>query len=188
MKSYPTESIRNVVLVGHGGAGKTSLAEALLFRSGATTRMGKTTEGNTVCDFDEEEIRRQISVSTALAPIEWDNHKLNLLDAPGYADFIGEMRCAMRVADLAVFVVSAVEGLEVQTQVAWNYAEELSLPRMIFINKLDRENSSFRRTLDELRSVFGKGVAPLALPLGREHDFAGIGVVGSTVGCPIEPE
>ena len=174
MKSYPTESIRNVVLVGHGGAGKTSLAEALLFRSGATTRMGKTTEGNTVCDFDEEEVRRQISVSTALAPIEWNNHKLNLLDAPGYADFIGEMRCAMRVADLAVFVVSAVEGLEVQTQVAWNYAEELDLPRMIFINKLDRENSSFRRTLDELRSVFGKGVAPLALPLGREHDFAGV--------------
>jgi elongation factor G len=161
-------------LVGHGGAGKTSLAEALLFRSGATTRMGKTTEGNTVCDFDEEEVRRQISVSTALAPIEWNNHKLNLLDAPGYADFIGEMRCAMRVADLAVFVVSAVEGLEVQTQVAWNYAEELDLPRMIFINKLDRENSSFRRTLDELRSVFGKGVAPLALPLGREHDFAGV--------------
>ena len=174
MKSYPTESIRNVVLVGHGGAGKTSLAEALLFRSGATTRMGKTTEGNTVCDFDEEEIRRQISVATALAPLEWNNHKLNVLDAPGYADFIGEMRSAMRVADLAVFVVSAVEGLEVQTQVAWNYAEELGLPRMIFINKLDRENSSFRRTLEELRSVFGKGVAPLALPLGREHDFAGV--------------
>ncbi|MBA2366841.1 MAG: elongation factor G [Actinobacteria bacterium] len=174
MKSYPTESIRNVVLVGHGGAGKTSLAEALLFRSGATTRMGKTTEGNTVCDFDDEEIRRQISVATALAPLEWKNHKLNVLDAPGYADFIGEMRSAMRVADLAVFVVSAVEGLEVQTQVAWNYAEELGLPRMIFINKLDRENSSFRRTLEELRTVFGKGVAPLALPLGREHDFAGV--------------
>jgi len=174
VKSYPTESIRNVVLVGHGGAGKTSLAEALLFRSGATTRMGKTTEGNTVCDFDDEEIRRQISVATALAPLEWKNHKLNVLDAPGYADFIGEMRSAMRVADLAVFVVSAVEGLEVQTQVAWNYAEELGLPRMIFINKLDRENSSFRRTLEELRTVFGKGVAPLALPLGREHDFAGV--------------
>ncbi len=174
MKSYPTENIRNVVLVGHGGAGKTTLAEAFLFRSGATTRMGKTTEGNTVCDFDDEEIRRQISVSTALAPVEWSDHKVNVLDAPGYADFIGELRGAMRVADLAVFVVSGVEGLEVQTQVAWNYADELDLPRMIFVNKLDRENSSFRRTLEELRAAFGKGVAPLALPLGREHDFRGI--------------
>jgi elongation factor G len=174
VKSYPTENIRNIVLVGHGGAGKTSLAEALLFCSGAVTRMGKTTEGNTVCDFDEEEIRKGISISTSLAPIEWDGHKINVLDAPGYADFIGEMRAAMRVADLAVFVVSGVEGLEVQTQVAWNYAEELSLPRMIFVNKLDRENSSFRRTLEQLRETFGKAVAPLSLPLGREHDFKGV--------------
>lgn len=174
MKSYPTENIRNIVLVGHGGAGKTSLAEALLFRSGAITRMGKTTDGNTVCDFDEEEIRKGISISTALAPIEWDGHKINILDAPGYADFIGEMRAAMRVADLAVFVVSGVEGLEVQTQVAWNYAEELGLPRIIFVNKLDRENSSFRKTLEQLRDAFGMGVAPLSLPLGREHDFRGV--------------
>lgn len=174
MKSYPTENIRNIVLVGHGGAGKTSLAEALLFCSGAVTRMGKTTEGNTVCDFDEEEIKKGISISTALAPIEWNGHKINVLDAPGYADFIGEMRAAMRVADLAVFVVSGVEGLEVQTQVAWNYAEELGLPRMILVNKLDRENSSFRRTLEQLRETFGKAVAPLSLPLGREHDFKGV--------------
>ncbi len=174
MKSYKTENIRNVVLVGHGGAGKTSLAEAMLFRSGATTRMGKITEGNTVTDFDEEEIRKGISVATALAPVEWDGHKINVLDAPGYADFVGEMRAAMRVADLAVFVVSGVEGLEVQTQVAWNYADEIGLPRMILVNKLDRENSSFRSTLDQLRDAFGKGVAPLSLPLGREHDFKGV--------------
>jgi elongation factor G len=174
VKSYPTENIRNIVLVGHGGSGKTSLAEALLFRSGATTRMGKITEGNTVCDFDEEEIRKGISISTALAPIEWDGHKINILDAPGYADFVGEMRAAMRVADLAVFVVSGVEGVEVQTQVAWRYAEELKLPRIIFVNKLDRENASFRRTLDQLRDLFGMGVAPLSLPLGREHDFKGL--------------
>jgi len=173
VKSYPTENIRNIVLVGHGGAGKTSLAEAMLFRSGAVTRMGKIQEGNTVCDFDEEEIKKEISVATALAPLEWDDHKINILDAPGYADFIGEMRSAMRVADLAVFVVSSVEGLEVQTQVAWHYAEEIGLPRMFFINKLDRENSSFRRTLEQLRDVFGKGVAPVSLPLGREHDFKG---------------
>lgn len=174
MKSYPTENIRNIVLVGHGGSGKTSLAEAMLFRSGAITRMGKVTEGNTTCDFDEEEIRKGISVSTALAPVEWDGHKINVLDAPGYADFTNEMRSAMRVADLAVFVVSGVEGLEVQTQVAFNYAEELGLPRMFFINKLDRENSSFRTTLEQLRDTFGKRVAPISLPLGREHDFKGV--------------
>jgi elongation factor G len=174
VKSYPTENIRNVVLVGHGGAGKTSLAEAMLFRTGAVTRMGKVTDGNTVTDFDEEEHRRGISVSTALAPLEWDGCKINILDAPGYADFVGEMRAAMRVADLALFVVSGVEGIEVQTQEAWRYAEELDLPRMIVVNKLDRENSSFRTTLDALRDTFGKGCAPLNLPLGREHDFHGV--------------
>jgi elongation factor G len=174
LKTYPTENIRNIVLVGHGGAGKTSLAEALLFRTGASTRMGKVTEGNTVTDFDDEEHRRGISVSTALAPVEWNDHKVNVLDAPGYADFIGELRSAMRVADLAVFVVSGVEGLEVQTQVAWNYAEELGLPRIVFVNKLDRENSSFRRTLEQMRDAWGLGVAPLSLPLGREHEFRGV--------------
>ncbi len=174
MKSYPTENIRNIVLVGHGGSGKTSLTEAMLFCSGATTRLGKITEGNTVSDFDEEEIRKGVAISTALAPIEWLDHKINILDAPGYADYIGELRAAMRVADLAVFVVSGVEGLEVQTQVAWNYATELGLPRVIFVNKLDRENSSFRRTLDQLRDVFGMGIAPLSLPLGSEHDFRGV--------------
>ncbi|MEA2487627.1 MAG: elongation factor, partial [Actinomycetota bacterium] len=174
MKSYPTENIRNIVLVGHGGSGKTSLAEALLFRSGALTRLGKITEGNTVCDFDEEEIRKGISVSTALAPVEWDDHKINILDAPGYADFISDLRAAMRVADLAVFVVSGVEGVEVQTQAAWNYANELNLPRIVFVNKLDRENSSFRATLEQLRDNFGMGIAPLSLPLGREHEFHGV--------------
>jgi elongation factor G len=174
VKSYPTENIRNIVLVGHGGAGKTSLAEALLHVSGATTRLGKVLEGNTVTDFDDEEHRRQISVQTALAPLEWKDHKINVLDAPGYADFIGDLRAAMRVADLAVFVVSGVEGIEVQTQVAWNHAEELGLPRLIFVNKLDRENSSFRNTLEALRETFGKGCAPLSLPLGREHDLRGV--------------
>ena len=174
MKTYSTENIRNIVLVGHGGAGKTSLAEALLFKSGATTRVGRITEGNTVCDFDEEEIRKGISVSLALAPIEWGDCKINILDAPGYADFIGDLRAAMRVADLAVFVVSAIEGLEVQTEVAWRYADELNLPRLVFVNKVDRENSSFRRTLDQLRDAFGMGIAPLSLPLGREHEFRGV--------------
>ena len=174
MKSYPTENIRNVVLVGHGGSGKTSLAEAFLYRSGAVTRMGKITEGNTVCDFEEEEIRKQISISTALAPVEWSGHKINVLDTPGYADFTSEMRAAMRVADLAIFVVSGVEGIEVQTEAAWDYADQLQLPRMVFVNKLDRENSSFRNTLEQMRERFGKAVAPLSLPLGRESDFHGV--------------
>jgi elongation factor G len=174
LKSFPTENIRNVVLVGHGGAGKTSLAEAFLYRSGAVTRMGKITEGNTVCDFEEEEIRKQISISTALAPIEWNGHKINVLDTPGYADFTSEMRAAMRVADLAVFVVSGVEGLEVQTEAAWAYAEELQLPRIVFVNKLDRENSSFLNTLEQMRDRYGKAVAPLSLPLGRESEFHGV--------------
>ncbi len=174
MKSYPTENIRNIVLVGHGGSGKTSIAEALLFASGAINRLGKTTDGNTVTDFDDEEIRKGISIQTALAPVEWGGCKINVLDAPGYADFVGEMRAAMRVADLAVFVVSGVEGVEVQTTQAWLYAEELELPRMVVVNKLDRENSSFRRTLDQMREMWGKAVAPINLPLGREHDFKGI--------------
>ena len=174
MKTVPTENIRNVVLVGHQGAGKTSLAEALLFRSGAVTRLGRITERNTVCDFEEEEHERGGSISTALAPVEWGNCKVNVLDAPGYADFVGDMRAAMRVADLAVFVVSGVDGLQVQTHAAWHYADELEIPRIVYVNKLDRENSSYRRTLDELRDAFGMGIAPFSLPLGAEHDFRGV--------------
>jgi elongation factor G len=174
VKTFPTESIRNVVLVGHQGAGKTSLAEALLFRSGAVTRLGRTTERNTICDYDEEEHERGGSISTALAPVEWQGCKVNILDSPGYADFVGEMRAAMRVADLAVFVVSGVDGVQVQTHAAWQYADELEIPRIAFVNKLDRENSSFRRVLDQMRDAFGMGVAPFSLPLGEEHDFRGV--------------
>ena len=131
MKTFPTANIRNVALVGHGGAGKTSLAEALLFAAGATTRLGRIEDGTTVADFDPEEQRRRISVSLALAPFELDGHKVNILDAPGYADFIGDVGAALRAADLALFVVSAVEGVEVQTEVAWRMADELRLPRIV---------------------------------------------------------
>jgi len=173
-KSFPTSQIRNVALVGHGGAGKTSLAEALLFTSGAVSRLGKVEEGSTVTDFDPEEARRGISVSLALAPFETEGTKVNLLDTPGYADFIGDVAAALRAADLAVFVVSAVEGVEVQTEAAWRMAEELGLPRAIFVNKLDRERASFDRTLDALKESFGAGVAPLQLPIGEEHEFHGV--------------
>ena len=174
MKSFPPAKIRNVALVGHGGAGKTSLAEALLFCSGAISRMGRVEDGTTTTDFDPEEVRRHLSLSLALAPFEHDGFKINLLDAPGYADFVGDMYTALRVADLAILVVSAVEGVEVQTEVAWRMCSELGLPRMFFINKLDRERASFDRTLDELRDKFGAGVAPLELPIGEEASFRGV--------------
>ena len=174
MKTYPTPKIRNVALVGHSGAGKTTLAEALLFRAGAITRAGRVEDGTTVCDFEPEEQKRHLSLSLALAPFEWEGHKINLIDTPGYADFIGDVHAALRVADLAVFVVSAVDGVEVQTEAIWRIAAELNLPRMIFINKLDRERANFQRTLDELRSKFGAGIAPLELPIGEETGFRGV--------------
>ena len=151
VKTFPTEKIRNVALVGHGGAGKTSLAEALLFNAGAISRLGRVEDGTTVTDFDPEEAKRRISVSLALAPFEHDGHKVNVIDTPGYADFVSDVAAALRAADLAVFVVSAVEGVEVQTEIVWRMADELGLPRAIFVNKLDRERASFSRTLDELK-------------------------------------
>ncbi|HLH46660.1 MAG TPA: elongation factor G [Acidimicrobiales bacterium] len=174
MRSFPPAKIRNVVLVGHGGSGKTSLAEALLFCSGAVTRQGRVEDGTTTTDFDPEAVKRKISVSLGVAPFEWRGHKINLIDTPGYADFVGEVRAALAVADLAVFVVSAVEGVEVQTRVAWRMAADAGLPRMIFVNKLDRERASYDRTLDQLREVFGAGVAPLELPIGEEAGFRGV--------------
>ncbi len=174
MKTYPTPKIRNVALVGHGGAGKTTLAEALLLRAGAINRAGRVEDGTTVTDFDPEEQKRSLSLSLALAPFEWKGHKVNLIDTPGYADFIGDVQAALRVADLAVFVVSAVDGVEVQTEVIWKIAAELGLPRMIFVNKLDRERASFERTLEQLRTKFGAGIAPLELPIGEEAAFRGV--------------
>jgi elongation factor G len=174
VKTFPTAKIRNVALVGHGGAGKTSLAEALLFNAGAILRLGRVEDGSTVCDFDPEEQRRTISVSLALAPFELDDHKVNILDAPGYADFVGDVAAAIQAADLALFVVSGVEGVEVQTEIAWKLAEQRGLPRAIFVNKLDRERASFARTLDELKAKFGAGVAPLQLPIGEEANLTGV--------------
>jgi elongation factor G len=174
MRVYSVEKIRNVVFLGHQGAGKTTLAEALLHLSGATTRMGSIQDGNTVLDFEPEEIKKGISVSLALAPVEWKDHKINFLDAPGYADFIGEALAAMRVADLAVLVVSAVDGVQVQHEIFWQLAENVKLPRLVFINKLDRERADFHATLDSLSERLGARFAPLDLPLGEEHEFRGI--------------
>ncbi|MDK1017874.1 MAG: elongation factor G [Actinomycetota bacterium] len=174
MKVFPPEKIRNVALVGHSGSGKTTLAEALLFRAGAITRIGTVAEGTTVTDYDPEEHERGTTISMALAPFEWRGHKVNLIDTPGYADYAGELHSALRVTDLAIFVVDAVEGIEVQTEYAWRIAERLEVPRMIFINKLDKERASFERTLLQLRDRFGSGIAPIELPIGEEASFHGV--------------
>ncbi|HSH22968.1 MAG TPA: elongation factor G [Acidimicrobiales bacterium] len=174
MQDYSPVKVRTVALVGHGGSGKTSLAEALLYQAGAISRLGRVEDGNTVCDHEPEELERRMSLSLAVAPIELDGCKINLIDTPGYADFIADVHAALEVVDLAVFVVSAVEGVEVQTEVVWRLAAERGLPRMVFINKLDRDQASFERTLVQLRTTFGSGIAPLELPIGQAGGFRGI--------------
>jgi elongation factor G len=174
MKQYEPAQIRNIALVGHGGAGKTMLAEALLFASGATTRLGRIEDGTTATDFEPEEHDHQISVSLAVAPLEWNGHKINLIDCPGYADFVGDVVSALRVVDAAIFVISAVDGVQVQHELIWDMVEDLGLPRLIVLNKLDRERASFTRTLDELRTAFGTKPFPLHVPIGEEHDFSGV--------------
>ena len=188
MKTYPTANIRNVALVGHSGGGKTTLVEALLARSGATPRTGRVEEGTTVSDTEPEEIKRRISLSLALAPIEWDGHKINLIDTPGYADFMGEVEAALAVADLAVFVVSAVDGVEVQTEAIWNRCAQLGVPRMVFVNKEDKERADFHRVLDQLRATLGSGFAPLELPLGEEASFHGVADILSDQAFEYEPD
>lgn len=173
MNEYRADKIRNIALIGHSSSGKTSLAEALLFNTGATTRLGKVDDGNTVSDFDAEEQRRKISISTSVVPCEWNGYKINVIDTPGYIDFAGEMKGALRVADCAVILVDAVAGIEVGTELVWQYCEELNLPRVIYINKMDRENADFFRVLDQLRERYGKSIAALQLPIGKESAFKG---------------
>jgi elongation factor G len=174
MQSVSSKMIRNVALVGHNGVGKTTLAESLLHLGGATTRMGRVEDGNTVSDTEPEEQKRCMSRSASVLPFMWKGHKVNLIDTPGYADFVGEVQAALRVADLLVFVVSAVEGIEAQTEAVWRLAAEARIPRMIFINKLDRERADFERTLDQVRERLGAGIAPLELPVGSESSFRGV--------------
>ncbi len=167
-------AIRNIALVGHSGAGKTTLAEALLFASGAIAKQGKVDDGSTVCDFEPEEIGHHMSMSLSLAPCVSGGVKLNVIDTPGYADFFGEVRAACSVVDSMVVVVSAVEGIEAQTEAAWSLAAEMGLPRFVFINKLDREQASFDRTRGQLVERFGAGIAPLELPIGGDAGIRGI--------------
>jgi len=174
LQVYTSEKLRNIGILAHGGAGKTSLTEALLFNAGHTTRLGKVDEGTTVTDYLPEEIKRKVTVSTTLAPVEWKNHKINVLDTPGYADFIGEVKSALRVIDGIILVVDGVAGVEVQTEVHWEAAEEAGIPKIIFVNKLDRENANFERVLANLKENFGIHVIPVMLPIGAEDSFSGV--------------
>src|SRR5437879_4358406 len=175
MKEYDTEHIRNVALVGHQGAGKTSLLEALLLTTGAITRMGKISDGTTISDYDEDERARQLSINTTLVPIEFDNHKINVLDAPGYTDFQGEVKNAIRVSDCVLVAVDAVAGPEVGTELAWQFADEFNQPIIVVVNKINRENASFQRTVDALHTRFPEyKFIPVLLPIGEGSAFKGV--------------
>jgi elongation factor G len=174
MKEYQTKQLRNVVLLGHGSAGKTSLAEAMLFTSGAINRMGRVEDGATVADFDDEEKSRNISLNLSIVPVEWRGHKINVLDTPGYTDFVGEAKSAVRVADLALILVDAVSGVEVGTELVWDFAEEQELPRMVVINKMNRENASLDRAMEALREAFEQNFVLINFPIGAGEAFAGV--------------
>src|SRR5436190_3753724 len=174
MKVYDAASLRNVALVGHSGSGKTQLVSALLFDAGAVNRLGKVDEGTTVTDYDEEAIARKHTLSAGVAYAEWNKSKINFIDTPGMANFLSDARAGLRVADGALVVVDAVAGVEVSTEKVWDAAEELSLPRIVVLNRVDRERASLDRSLESLRGVFGRTVIPIQLPIGEEKTFKGI--------------
>ncbi|MDD5093818.1 MAG: elongation factor G [Dehalococcoidia bacterium] len=173
MQDFKTENIRNVILLSHTGAGKTSLTEAMLYNAKIITRLGKVDEGNTVSDFEPEEVKRNSSISTALAPLEWKQTKINVIDVPGYFDFVGEVKSALRVADAALIVVCAVSGVEVGAEILWDYASEVHLPRMIFINKIDRENADFFKVLKQIEGKFGRKCVPIQIAIGAQNNYQG---------------
>lgn len=174
MKEYSTDKVRNIVLASHSGAGKTILCEAFLHSTGATTRMGKIEDGTTVSDFDEEEVRRTISLSTSIIPVEYRDVKINFLDTPGYTDFVGEVISAMRVADGAILMVDAVNGLEVGTEIDWDYCTVFNLPRFLVINKMDRDNANFQKALASVEDFSDIRLIPIQLPWGEKQEFQGV--------------
>ena len=174
MKVYESKDIRNVGLVGHGDSGKTTLTSGLLFTAGATNRLLRVDEGNTITDFDDDEIQRKISISTAAAVAEWRKTKINLLDTPGYNIFINDTHAALVAADAVLVLVDGVAGVEVQTEKVWSFADEFKMPRAVVINKLDRERADFQRSLDSVQEFFGRTAVPVELPIGSERDFTGV--------------
>ena len=173
MDVFRTDRIRNVVLLGHSGSGKTSLTEAMAYLSGMTNRLGKVTDGNTVSDFDKEEIKRKCSISTTLVPVVWGKNKINVLDTPGMFDFVGEAQEAASAADAAVIVVSGKAGVQVGTQKAWELCEKYNLPRMIFVTEMDQDDVSYREVVEQLTELYGKRIAPLHMPLRENGKFVG---------------
>jgi elongation factor G len=174
MPKQGLENIRNVVLLSHSGAGKTTAAEAMLFTAGAIKRLGKTEDGSTTSDYEPDEVKRQISINLSILPCQWQETKINLLDTPGYADFIGEVKAAIRVAEGAVIMVCAASGVEVGTEQSWEYCQQAELPRLIFINKMDRENADFNKTVGQIQAKFGPRCLPVQLPIGAQDKFEGV--------------
>jgi len=174
MKNYTTKNLRNVGIIGHSGSGKTTLAESILYYTKVTDRFGKIEEGNTISDYDPEERKRKISISTSILPCEWENIKINLVDMPGYFDFVGEMCEGLRASDISMIVVSGVSSIQVGTEKAWQYVNNYKLPRALYINKLDRENSNFDKVLSDLKERFGISVVPVQYPIGTEEKFQGV--------------
>ncbi|MEG1848706.1 MAG: elongation factor G [Lachnospiraceae bacterium] len=173
MNVYTTDKIRNVVLLGHGSCGKTSLVEAMAYLSGVTSRMGKITDGNTISDYGKEEQKRQFSISTSVVPIEWEDVKINILDAPGYFDFVGEVEEAVSAADAAIIVISGKSGIEVGTEKAWELCEKYKLPRMIYVTNMDDDNASYRQIVEDLTAMYGKRIAPFHQPIREDEKFVG---------------
>ncbi|GAA0745816.1 elongation factor G [Clostridium oceanicum] len=174
MKDYKTEDIRNIGIIGHSGSGKTTLLEEILYYTKTTDRLGKIEEGNTISDYDIEEKKRKISISTSIASCNWDNKKINLIDMPGYFDFVGENLEGLKASDMAVILVSATSGIQVGTEKSWKYVNENNVPRSFYINKLDRENTDFDLILSDLKDKFGMCVVPIQYPIGKDNDFKGI--------------
>ncbi len=173
MKAYQTKQIRNIGIIGHGGEGKTTLTEAILYSAGAIDRFGRIEDGTTTTDYDSEEIKRQISISAAVAPVEWKDHKINIIDVPGYFDFIGEMFGALTAADGAIIVIGAVSGVAVGAEKAWDYCKGKDIPRMFFVNQMDRENADYYKVLDELKDKYGTAIAPVQVPIMAGATFKG---------------
>ena len=173
MKTYSTDRIRNVALLGHSSSGKTTLTEAVIFTTGITKRQGRVDDGNTLSDFDKEEISRKVSIGTTVLPVEWKDTKFNLLDTPGYFDFIGEMYGAKRASEGSVLVIDASSGIEVGTEKSWKNLEKYTTPRIIFLNKMDKEDVNFNNLVSELKETFGEKIIPFALPIGVGENFKG---------------
>ena len=173
MNVYTTDKIRNVVILGHGGAGKTSLVEAMAYLSGITNRLGNIADGTTLSDYDKEEQKRKFSISTTMVPIVWGDTKINILDTPGYFDFVGEVEEAVAAADAAIIVVNGKNGVEVGTQKAWDLCEKYKLPRIFYVSNMDFDNASSRKVVETLKDLYGKKIAPLHLPIRENEKYVG---------------